>query len=76
MSRTGVVNAAKRNPGSYGETASVGKEIWNSRIRDCERIKRILDWHTDADGTKAYVSAWDLEWIGRKRHSCQRRIEK
>ena len=49
VSRTGVVNTAKRNSGSYRETASVGKKIWNSRIRDGERIKRILDWHTDED---------------------------
>jgi hypothetical protein len=56
VSRTGVVNAAKPNSCSYGETASVGKEIWNSRIRDGERIKRILDWHTDAVWTKAYAS--------------------
>ena len=71
MSRTGVVNTAKRNSGSYGETASVGKEIWNRRIRDREGIKRILDWHTDARWTKSLVRAWDLEWIGYKRHSCR-----
>src|SRR5439155_736701 len=41
-----------------------------------ERIKRILDWHADAEGTKGYVSAWLLEWIGGKRHRCRRRIEK
>ena len=28
------------------------------------------------NGTKAYVSAWDLKWIGHKRHSCQGCIEK
>src|SRR5262245_53352495 len=44
VSRTDVVNAAKRNPGSYGETASIGKEIWDRRICDSEGIKRILDW--------------------------------
>ena len=49
VSRTGVVNAAKSNSGSYRKTASVGKEIWNSRIRDGERIKRILNWHADAE---------------------------
>ena len=48
MSGTGVVNAAKPNPSSDWKTASVRKEIWNSRIRDRERIKRILDWHADA----------------------------
>ena len=54
---------AKHNQRSYGETASVGKEIWNSRIRDREGIKRILDWHTDAAEAKGYVRARDLEWI-------------
>src|SRR4029453_19148526 len=69
MSGTGIVNATKPNAGSDRETASVGKEIWNSRIRDCERIPRVHDWHTyRVGGTKAYVSAWDLEWVGLKRH--------
>ena len=76
MSGTGVVNAAETNPCSHGETDSVRKEIWNGRIRDCERIKRILDWHADIEASKDYVSAWDLEWVGHKRHSCQGRIEK
>src|SRR4030095_16127162 len=47
MSGAGVVDAAKLNPRSDGETASVGKKTWNSRISDGERIKRILDWHTN-----------------------------
>src|SRR5436190_3209215 len=76
VSRTGVVNAAKQNSGSYGKIASVGKEIWNGRICDRKGIKRILKWHTDAGEIKPYVSAWDLEWIRRKRHSCTGRIEK
>ena len=38
----GVVNAAKPNPGSHRETGLRWKEICNSRIRDRERIKRIL----------------------------------
>src|SRR6266480_619774 len=76
MSGTRVVNAAKLNPRSDRETASVGKKTWNSRIRDSEGIKRVLDWNTDGEATKAYVSAWDLEWIGRKRNRGQRRIEK
>src|SRR5262249_16793139 len=71
----GVVNSAKPNASSYGKTASVRKEICNSRIRDGEGIKRILDWHADAELTKGYVSAWLLEWIRRKRHSRQGRIE-
>ena len=70
VSRTGVVNAAKHNS-THGETASVRKKTWNSRIPDRERIKRILDWHTDAAWEKGYVRAWDLEWIRRKRHSCR-----
>src|SRR6266513_926191 len=53
MSGTRVVNAAKLNPRSDRETASVGKKTWNSRIRDCEGIKRILDWNTDGEATKA-----------------------
>src|SRR5260370_29071489 len=69
MSRTCVVNTARRNSRGYGETRSVRKEIWNSRIGYRERIKRILDWHTDAEWTKAHVSAWDLKWIGCQRHS-------
>src|SRR5438128_8299799 len=74
-SRPGVVNSTKPNPSSYGKTASVRKEICNSRIRDGERIKRILDWHADAVLTKGYVSAWLLEWVRRKGHSGRGRIE-
>src|SRR6266480_3222366 len=73
MSGTGVVNAAESNTGRHRDTDSVNN---HSVIRDGERIKRILDWHADAEGTKAHVSAWDLKWVGRKRHRCQRRIEK
>src|SRR4029077_8418292 len=70
MSGTRVVNAAKLNSRSYWQTASVGKKTWNSRIRDCEGVKRILDWHTqEKNWTKAYVSGWGLEWVGYKRHS-------
>ena len=76
MPGTGIVNAAEPNSGSHRETASVRKEIWNGRIGDGERIKRIRDWHTDIEATEAYVSAWDLEWVGYKRHSCQGRVEK
>src|SRR6266478_7396481 len=76
MSGTGVVSASEPNPGSHRETGAVRKEIWNSRIGDCKRIKRIRDWHTDIKATKAYVSAWDLEWVGAKRHRCSGRVEK
>src|SRR5439155_21469493 len=41
---------------------------------------RILDWHTDAErASRPYGSkrsSRNVEWIGRKRHSGQRRIEK
>src|SRR5947207_8026881 len=76
MSGTGIVNAAKPNSGGHRQTASVRKEVWNGRIGDCEGIKRIRDWHTDIEAAKAYVSAWDVEWVGYKRHSCQERVEK
>src|SRR4030095_11326597 len=76
MSGTGVVSAAKPNSHSHRETASVRKEIWNSRIGDRERIKRIRDWHTDGQATNAYASAWDLEWIRRKWHSCRGSTQK
>ena len=72
MSGTSVVNAAKPNACSDRETGAVRKEIWNRRISDCERIPCVHDWDTDAlpaAGTKA-------EWVGHKRHSCERCIEK
>ena len=72
MSRTGVVNAAKPDSGIYGKTASIGKKIWNSRIRNGEGIKRILKWHTDTELAKRPIRAWNLEWIGKKRNRCQR----
>src|SRR4029453_6664001 len=76
MSGTNVVNATKPNLCSHRKARAVREKIWNSRIRICERIKRILDWHTDAEGAKAYVSAWGLEWIGRKWYRCEGGIEK
>src|SRR4030095_2660978 len=72
VSRTGVVNSAKRNPGSHRNWCAVDNQ---SGISNSERVKRIRDWYTDTVGTKAYVSAWDLKWIGHKRHRGQRRIE-
>ena len=68
--------ATKPNSGSYGETASIGKKIWNSRIGDRERIKRILNWHTERARTKGRSRAWGLEWIGDDRHRCAGRIKK
>jgi hypothetical protein len=69
MSGTGIIDAAKLNPAAYGKTASVGKKICNRRVGYREGVIRILEWHTNAGWIKAYVSAWNLEWIGRKRHS-------
>src|SRR5436190_9729863 len=72
---TRIVNPAEPNAGSYRETRAIRKEIWNSRICNGERIKRIRDRHTDAGGTKECIGAWSLKWIRRKRRSRQRRIE-
>src|SRR5436190_2915205 len=76
VSRTGVVNAAKLNSGSYRKTASIGKKTGDGRIGDREWIKRILNWHTEGARTKRPIGSWDLEWIGNNRHRCERRIEK
>src|SRR6266446_4970657 len=76
VSRTGIVNGPKPNSGIYGETASIGKEIWNGRIGNGEGVKRILKWHTEGARTKRPIRAWDLEWIGNNRHRCEGRIEK
>src|SRR5438034_257401 len=44
-----------------------------------ERIKRILDWHTDAErACRPYgrkISSRNVEWIGGKWHSGRRRIK-
>src|SRR5438094_6278740 len=55
VSGTGVGNAAKINPCRHGDTDSVNND---SIIRDRERIKRILDWHSDTP--KNWSNA---EWI-------------
>src|SRR6266508_3928582 len=70
MSGTGVVSTAKLNPSSHWKTRSIEKKIWNRCIRDGEGIKRILDWHADAERTKAYVGARNLERIRPKRYRC------
>src|SRR5438876_1657612 len=75
VSRTGVINGAKPNSSSYGETTSIGIKIWNSRIGDREGVKRILEWHTEGARTKIHIRAWDLEWIRNNRHRCSGRIE-
>src|SRR5438046_3188177 len=72
-SLTSVVDAAKPNSGSHGSWDSVNNQ---SRVSNCERIKRIRDWHTDTRRAKPYVSPWNLERIRHKRNSCQGRIEK
>ena len=67
-----------RNPdsGSYGETASIGEEIWNRRISDREGIKWILNWHTERARAKRPIRTWDLEWIRDDRHRRAGRIKK
>src|SRR5204862_3073187 len=75
-SRPGGVNRPKSNPGKHRETRSVRKEVRNSRICDRERIKRVDDWHTDAERAESDVGTWDVERIRLKWHCCQRRIEK
>ena len=75
MSGPGVVKPPKLNTCSHRETASVRKEIWNSRICNGEWIKRIYDRHTEAVRTETHVGTRYLEWIRRKRHSRQGGIE-
>src|SRR4029077_758763 len=48
---TGVVNTAKPNTSSDRDWNPVNNQ---GCVRDRERIKRILDWHTDAGGAKAH----------------------
>src|SRR6266404_1379279 len=77
----GIVEAAEPDPGGDRNRISVYN---NSGIPDCERIERVRDRHTDAErATRPYGrkrrtvnTVNSVEWIGRKRHSSQRRIEK
>ena len=71
MSGTGIVNAAKPNEFSDRDHLATGS--YPSVVPYCERIKRILDWHTDARSSAAnpYACAWLLEYIGQKRHRCE-----
>ena len=65
-----------RTPVVIGNRRSVNNK---SRVPNCERIERILDWHTDAERTtRPYgrKSGNSVEWIRRKWHSGQRCIEK
>src|SRR5262249_1879976 len=76
MSWTRVVKAAEPNSSGQWNRRSVNNQ---SCVPDCEGIKRILDWHTDAERTAgsygSKISSRRVEWIGRKRHSGQRCIE-
>src|SRR5262245_17140419 len=74
--RPGVVDAAEANASSNWETRPIREEVRNSRVCYRERIPRIYDWHTDAGWTERDGGAGDLERIRRKRHRCQRGIEK
>ena len=69
---TCVVNPAESDPSGHWHRYSVNDQ---GRVADCEGIKRIRDWHTNATGTKERVSAGLVKWIWRKWHCCQRRIE-
>src|SRR5262249_35609679 len=76
MSGTGVDNTTKPNTRGYRETGPVRKEVWNDRICNRERIKRIRDWHADSGGTKKRAGVSVMKWVRRKRHRRQGRIEK
>src|SRR6267154_6016168 len=77
----GIVEAAEPDSGSHRNRGSVNN---NSGVANCERIKRILDRHTDAEWTtrpygrerRTVNTVNSVEWIGRKRHRSQRGIEK
>src|SRR6516165_10759090 len=49
---TSVVNSPKPHPSSHGSWNSVNNQ---GRVSSCERIKRIRDRDTNANGTKAHV---------------------
>jgi hypothetical protein len=71
MSGTGIVNAAKPNEFSDRDLLATGS--CPRGVPYGERIKRILDWHTDAriSAANPYGCAWLLEYIGQKRHRCE-----
>ena len=76
MSGSGVANAAETNPRIHRDRDSVNIQ---SCIRDRERIKWILDWHTEAGRTEVPAQVTittHVEWVGRKRNSRQGCIEK
>src|SRR3984893_18336747 len=76
MSGSGFVNGAVAKHRSHGDRDSVNIQ---SCVRDRERIKRILDWHTDAGWTEVRAQitiTTNVEWVGRERGSLKGCIEK
>src|SRR5262249_46063504 len=77
---TGVVDAAEPNPSRHRNGRSVNNQCC---VSNCEGIKRILDRHTDAEGTagpyrwkrRTVDTVKSVEWVRRKWHRGQRRIE-
>src|SRR6267378_2469851 len=61
----GIIDATEPNPSGQRNRLSVNIQ---SHIPDCEGIKRIRDWHTDAVGTArpygSKISSRNVEWIG------------
>src|SRR5206468_1574425 len=75
VSGTSVVNTAKPNSRSHRDWYSVNNQ---SRISNCERVERILNWHTDTGGTEG-GAVRIFEWVRSSqanRHSCEECIEK
>src|SRR5262249_55403057 len=75
-SYAGIVDAAEPNPSGQRNWRSVNIQ---SHIPYREWIKRILDRHANAVGTArpygSEISSGNVEWIRRKWHGCQCRIE-
>ena len=67
-----IVDGTKPNPCCYRDRYSVDVQ---SRIRDRERIKWILDWHADA-GRAERRAVRVFEWIRGKRSRCRGSIKK
>src|SRR4029077_16491150 len=76
---TGIIDATEPDPGGYRNGVSVYN---NSRVPNCERIERVLNWHTEAEwATRPYGrisltvnTVNSVEWIRRKWNSSQRCI--
>src|SRR5215471_2896572 len=77
----GIVEAAEPDAGGDRNRRSVNND---SGIANCERIERVRDRHADTERTtrpysrkrRTVNTGNSVEWIGRKWHSGQRRIEK